>query len=113
MPQNNCGAEENPSRGYTRSVPRASGFVLVVLYEVTALLRSRGPLAYILILIAETESHIRGLDDVEQGGLSIRMVAGYREAAERKILLVAEARYVPNTQLLSIPFRSELIHAAA
>jgi hypothetical protein len=43
------------------------------LYEVTALLRSRGPLAYILILIAETESHIRGLDDVEQGGLSIRM----------------------------------------
>ena len=59
----------------------------VGLYEVTALLRSRGPLAYILILIAETESHIRGLDDVEQGGLSIRMVAGYREAAERKILL--------------------------
>ena len=55
------------------------------------MLRSRGPLAYILILIAETESHIRGLDDVEQGGLSIRMVAGYREAAERKILLVAEA----------------------
>jgi hypothetical protein len=83
------------------------------LYEVTALLRSRGPLAYILILIAETESHIRGLDDVEQGGLSIRMVAGYREAAERKILLVAEARYVPNTQFLSIPFRSDLIHSAA
>jgi hypothetical protein len=80
------------------------------LYEVTALLRSRGPLAYTLILIAETESHIRGLDDVEQGGLSIRMVAGYREAAERKILLVAEARYVPNRQFLNIPFRSELVH---
>ena len=77
------------------------------------MLRSRGPLAYILILIAETESHIRGLDDVEQGGLSIRMVAGYREAAERKILLVAEARYVPNRQFLSIPFRSELLHCAA
>ena len=59
------------------------------------MLRSRGPLAYILILIAETESHIRGLDDVEQGGLSIRMVAGYREAAERKILLVAEASFEP------------------
>ena len=29
MPQIDCGAEENPSRGYTRSVPRASGFVLV------------------------------------------------------------------------------------
>jgi len=45
-----------------------------VLYEVTALLLSRRPLAYILILMAETESHIRGLDDLEQGGLSIRMV---------------------------------------
>ncbi|HWO33899.1 MAG TPA: hypothetical protein VNO32_34305 [Candidatus Acidoferrum sp.] len=91
-----------------------AGLVLEVgLYEVTALLRSRGPPAYILILIAETESHIRGLDDVEQGGLSIRMVAGYREAAERKILLVAEARFVPNTQFLSIPFRSELLHCAA
>jgi len=50
-----------------------------------------------LILIAETESHIRGLDDVEQGGLSIRMVAGYREAAERKILLVAEGGFEPPT----------------
>jgi hypothetical protein len=65
--------------------------------EVTALLRSRGPVAYVLILIAETESHIRGLDDVEQGGLSIRMVAGYREAAERKILLVAEGGFVPHS----------------
>jgi hypothetical protein len=27
--------------------------------------------------------------------------------------LVAGARYLPNTQLLSIPFRSELIHEAA
>jgi hypothetical protein len=27
--------------------------------------------------------------------------------------LVAGARYVPNTQFLSIPFRSELIHSAA
>ena len=26
---------------------------------------------------------------------------------------IAEARYVPNTQFLSIPFRSELIHSAA
>ena len=82
-----------------QSTHRGDSTVQVGLYEVTALLRSRGPLAYILILIAETESHIiaeteshiRGLDDVEQGGLSIRMVAGYREAAERKILLVAEA----------------------
>ncbi len=28
-------------------------------------------------------------------------------------ILVAGARYVPNTQLLSIPFRSQLIHEAA
>ena len=61
------------------------------MYEVTALLRSRGPLAYILILIAETESHIRGLDDVEQGGLSIRMVAGFAEVIEREETLVAKA----------------------
>jgi hypothetical protein len=81
------------------------------LYEVIALLRSCGPLAYILIIIAETESHIRGLDDVEQGGLSIRMVAGYREAAQRKILLVAEACNHPN--LLVLPFNFELIRAAA
>jgi hypothetical protein len=27
--------------------------------------------------------------------------------------LVAVARYVPNAQLLSIPFRTELIHCAA
>jgi hypothetical protein len=54
------------------------------LYEVTALLRSRGPLAYILILIAETESYIRGLDDVEQGGLSIRMVAGIAKQLKEK-----------------------------
>ena len=30
-----------------------------------------------------------------------------------RIFLVAGARYVPNTQFLSIPFRSELIHSAA
>jgi hypothetical protein len=29
------------------------------------------------------------------------------------VAAVAEARYVPNTQFLSIPFRSELIHSAA
>jgi len=39
------------------------------------------------------------------------MVAGYREAAEREKLLVAAARYVPNTQFLTIPFQSELIRA--
>jgi len=43
--------------------------------------------------------------------LSIWMVAGYREAAEREKLLVAAARYVPNTQFLTIPFQSELIRA--
>jgi hypothetical protein len=41
------------------------------------------------------------------------MVAGFSEVAERKDFLVAGARYVPNTQFLSIPFRSELIHSAA
>ena len=30
-----------------------------------------------------------------------------------KKILVAGARYVPNKQFLSIPFRSELIHEAA
>jgi hypothetical protein len=82
------GSTVDKSLKHSPSLDRSSN---VGLYEVIALLRSRGPLAYILIIIAETESHIRGLDDVEQGGLSIRMVAGYREAAERKILLVAEA----------------------
>ena len=57
------------------------------MYEVTALLQSRGPLAYILILIAETESHVRSLDDVEQGGLSIRMVAGPDARAKNGIAL--------------------------
>jgi hypothetical protein len=41
------------------------------------------------------------------------MVAGFVEVVEREETLVAEARYVPNTQFLSIPFRSELIHSAA
>jgi hypothetical protein len=80
------GSTVDKSLKHSPSLDRSSN---VGLYEVIALLRSRGPLAYILIIIAETESHIRGLDDVEQGGLSIRMVAGYREAVERKILLVA------------------------
>jgi hypothetical protein len=39
------------------------------------------------------------------------IVAGDQEVAEKKNILVAGARYVPNTQLLSIPFRSELIRA--
>jgi hypothetical protein len=42
--------------------------------------------------------------------LSIRMVAGFAEVIEGKDFLVAGARYVPNRQFLSIPFRSELIH---
>jgi hypothetical protein len=45
--------------------------------------------------------------------LSIRMVVGYREVAETEEGVVAAARYVPNTQLLSMLFRSELIHYAA
>jgi RHS repeat-associated protein len=36
------------------------------------------------------------------------MAAGSRETIERKSVLVAEARYAPNAQFLSIPFRSEL-----
>jgi hypothetical protein len=38
------------------------------------------------------------------------MVAGYAEVIEREEALVAAVRYVPNTQLLSIRFHSELIH---
>jgi hypothetical protein len=45
--------------------------------------------------------------------VQIRMVASYREIIEGTQLLVAQARYVPNAQFLSIPFRSELIHEAA
>jgi hypothetical protein len=43
----------------------------------------------------------------------IRMVAGFAEIVEREETLVAEARYIPNRQFLSIPFRSELLHCAA
>jgi len=38
------------------------------------------------------------------------MVAGIPEMIESEEILVAEARYVPNAQFPSIPFRSELIH---
>jgi hypothetical protein len=41
------------------------------------------------------------------------MAAGFLDVAERKKILVAGARYVPNTQFLSIPFRSQLLHCAA
>jgi hypothetical protein len=41
------------------------------------------------------------------------MVAGLAEVIESEASLVALARYVPNTQFLSVPFRSELIHSAA
>jgi hypothetical protein len=52
--------------------------------------------------------------EMQPGGrTTIRMVAGYLETDEGKHILVAEARYVPNTQFLSIPFRSELIHWVA
>ena len=44
--------------------------------------------------------------------LSIRMVAGFAEVIEREDFVVAGARYVPNRQFLSIPFRSELTHCA-
>jgi hypothetical protein len=36
-----------------------------------------------------------------------------QELIEREATLVAEACYLPNTQFLSIPFRSELMHSAA
>jgi hypothetical protein len=48
--------------------------------------------------------------DLQRGGLQIRMVAGFADAAEGKEVLVAGARYVPNRQFLNIPFRSELVH---
>jgi len=51
--------------------------------------------------------------NVQCAFLSIRMVGGCREIIERQSVVVAEARYVPNRQFLSIPFRSELIHSAA
>jgi hypothetical protein len=41
------------------------------------------------------------------------MVAGFAEVIEGEETLVAGARFVPNTQFLSIPFRSELLHCAA
>jgi hypothetical protein len=45
-------------------------------------------------------------------GIQIRMVAGFAEVIERQETLVA-ARYVPNRQFLSVPFRSEMIHCIA
>ena len=54
-----------------------------------------------------------GIDLEPSHSLSIRMVAGFAEIDERKDFLVAGARYVPNAQLLSIPFRSELIQSLA
>jgi hypothetical protein len=44
-------------------------------------------------------------------GLSIRMVAGFAEVADRKEFLVAGACNHPN--LLVLPFSFELVHAAA
>jgi len=41
------------------------------------------------------------------------MVLEFAGIAEKNEILVAEARYAPNPQLLSLPFRSELIHSAA
>jgi hypothetical protein len=40
------------------------------------------------------------------------MVAGFAEVAERKEILAAGARYVPNLDSLCIPFRTELILCA-
>lgn len=42
-----------------------------------------------------------------------RMAAGFSEVIDREEPLVAPAPYIPNAQLLSIRFRSELIHSAA
>jgi hypothetical protein len=44
-------------------------------------------------------------------GLSVRIVAGYREVPETRDLLVAQACNHPN--LLVLPFNFELIRAAA
>jgi hypothetical protein len=38
------------------------------------------------------------------------MVAGLAEVIEKEEILVAAARYLPNTHSLSIPFRSELAY---
>ena len=47
-------------------------------------------------------------------GLVITSVQrGIRNLLVLSSFLVGEGRYVPNTQFLSLPFRSELIHAAA
>jgi len=46
-------------------------------------------------------------------GIQIRMVSGLWGVIGIEETWVAEARYVPNRQLLSIPFRSELIHCTA
>jgi hypothetical protein len=51
------------------------------------------------------------MQEMRPSFLSIRMVAGYLELIAAEQFLVAEARYVPNRQFLSIPFRSELVHS--
>src|ERR1700675_1175617 len=40
------------------------------------------------------------------------LLRGVGKPLKRNYVLVAEARYAPNRQLLAIPFRSELIHCA-
>jgi hypothetical protein len=45
--------------------------------------------------------------------LQFGWLQGTRNSLTGKKIVVAGARYVPNLQLLSIRFRSELIHSAA
>jgi hypothetical protein len=65
------------------------------------------------LFLLHLASAVRSLAGDWNSKLSIRMVAGYSELIGSEQFLVAEARYVPNTQFLSIPFRSELIHSAS
>ena len=58
-----------------------------------------------------TRGALGDMEAIRSSFLSIRMVAGYSELIAAEQFAVAEARYVPNAQFLTIPFRSELVCA--
>jgi hypothetical protein len=59
-------------------------------------------------------AHCFGLIPASGGAASAFTVPPERRGSiQASVLLVVIARYVPNRQFLSIPFRSELIHSVA
>jgi hypothetical protein len=55
----------------------------------------------------------KGFDSLAILNYQFGWLRGLQKLLKGRNFLVAGARYVPNTQFLTIPFRSELIHSAA